>query len=39
MKDTGSTPMTIGYNKVLLSANFTTALNDQVVFIHPCARV
>ena len=29
----------IRYNKVLLSAIFTTALNDQVTFIHPCKGV
>jgi integrase len=31
--------VTIRYNKVLLSAIFTTALNDQVVFLHPCRGV
>jgi len=31
--------VTIRYNKVLLSAIFTTALNDQVVFVHPCRGV
>ncbi|HEY1919323.1 MAG TPA: site-specific integrase [Streptosporangiaceae bacterium] len=39
LKDSGVTPVTIKYNKVLLSAIFTTALNDQVVFIHPCKGV
>jgi integrase len=39
LKDTGVTSVTIRYNKVLLSAIFTTALNDQVVFIHPCKGV
>ena len=38
-KDAGVTPVTIRYNKVLLSAIFTTALNDQVVFLHPCRGV
>jgi integrase len=35
MKATGVTPATIRYNKVLLSAIFTTAMNDQVVLMHP----
>lgn len=39
LKNAGATPVTIRYNKVLLSAIFTTALNDQVVFIHPCKGV
>jgi integrase len=39
LKDEGVTPVTIRYNKVLLSAIFTTALNDQVVFLHPCRGV
>jgi site-specific recombinase XerC len=39
LKDAGVTPVTIRYNKVLLSAIFTTALNDQVVFLHPCRGV
>ena len=39
LKDVGVTPVTIRYNKVLLSAIFTTALNDQVVFLHPCRGV
>jgi len=30
---------TIAGNKTILSAIFTTALNDQVVFFHPCAGV
>lgn len=30
---------TIKYNEILLSAIFTTALNDQVVFLHPCKGV
>ena len=29
-------PATIAANKVILSAVFTTALNDQVTFLHPC---
>ena len=39
LRDAGVTPVTIRYNKVLLSAIFTTALNDQVVFLHPCRGV
>jgi integrase len=39
LKDAGVTAVTIKYNKVLLSAIFTTALNDQVVFVHPCKGV
>ncbi len=35
----GARPPTIKYNKILLSAIFTTALNDQVVFLHPCKGV
>jgi len=29
----------IAENKVILSAIFTTALNDQVTFLHPCKGV
>ena len=39
LKAAGITPVTIRYNKVLLSVIFTTALNDQVVFVHPCRGV
>jgi integrase len=39
LKDAGITPVTIRYIRVLLSAIFTTALNDQVVFVHPCRGV
>jgi integrase len=39
LKDAGVTPVTIRYNKVLLSAIFTTALDDQVMFLHPCRGV
>jgi len=39
LKEAGVTPVTIRYNKVLLSAIFTTALNDQVVLLHPCRGV
>ena len=36
LHERGLTPATIRYNKVLLSAIFTIALNDQVTVIHPC---
>jgi integrase len=39
LKARGVTPVTIKYNKVILSAVFTTALNDQVTFLHPCRGV
>ncbi|GAB2513972.1 tyrosine-type recombinase/integrase [Nocardiopsis aegyptia] len=39
LKDAGVSPVTIKYNKVLLSTIFTTALNDQVVYLHPCKGV
>jgi integrase len=32
-------PRTIGLNKTILSAIFTTALNDQVTALHPCKGV
>jgi integrase len=35
----GLSAATIAGNKTILSAIFTTALNDQVVFLHPCAGV
>jgi len=35
----GVSPRTIKYNKTILSAIFTTAMDDQVVFIHPCRGV
>ena len=37
--DAGVTPATIRHNKIILSAIFTTALNDQVTLIHPCRGV
>ncbi|WP_285705352.1 hypothetical protein [Microtetraspora sp. NBRC 16547] len=37
--ENGVTPATIKYAKVLLSAIFTTALNDQVTYLHPCRGV
>jgi integrase len=39
LKANGVNPPTIKYNKILLSAIFTTALNDQVTFVHPCKGV
>lgn len=39
LKDNGVTPVTIRYNKIVLSAIFTTAFNDQVTFLHPCKGV
>jgi integrase len=38
-KEIGLSASTIAGNKTILSAIFTTALNDQVVFLHPCAAV
>jgi integrase len=35
----GTTPHAIRYCMVILSAIFTTALNDQVTFLHPCRGV
>lgn len=39
LKNNGVTPVTIKYNKIVLSAIFTTAFNDQVTFVHPCKGV
>jgi len=39
LKDEGMTPKTIRNNKAMLSAIFSTALNDQVTFLHPCKGV
>jgi integrase len=38
-KALGLSPATIASNKVILSAIFTTALNDQVTVLHPCKGV
>ena len=38
-KATGLSASTIAGNKTILSAIFTTALTDQVVFLHPCVGV
>ena len=35
----GVSPATIRHNKIVLSAIFTTTLNDQVTLIHPCRGV
>jgi integrase len=35
----GVKPPTIRYCMTILSAGFTTALNDQVTFLHPCKGV
>jgi len=39
MKDRGVKPVTIRYNKIILSAIFSTAFNDQVIFINPARGV
>ena len=39
MKDRGLSPALIAGNKVILSGIFTTALNDQITFLHPCKGV
>ena len=39
LKDDGVTAATIRYNKIILSAIFTTAMDDQVTFLHPCKGV
>jgi integrase len=39
LKANGVTPAMIQHSKVPLSAIFTTALNDQVTFLHPCKGV
>jgi hypothetical protein len=38
-KALGLSPATIAGNRVILSAIFTTALNDQVTVLHPCKGV
>lgn len=35
----GVSPATIRHNKIILSAIFTTALNDFIVALHPCRGV
>ncbi|MFL6111328.1 MAG: tyrosine-type recombinase/integrase [Catenulispora sp.] len=39
MKDQGATPSTVRHAKEVLSAIFTTALNDHVVMLHACKGV
>ncbi|MEU0521800.1 site-specific integrase [Streptosporangium sp. NPDC006007] len=39
MKQNGVSPVTIKSNMVILSAVFTTALHDQVTYLHPCKGV
>jgi integrase len=39
LKGGGMPPATIASCKTILSAIFTTALNDQVIFFHPCRGV
>jgi len=39
LKGQGVTPTTIRTLKAILSGIFTTALNDQVTFLHPCKGV
>jgi integrase len=39
MRAEGVTPATIRSNKIILSAIFTTAMDDQVTFLHPCKGV
>jgi integrase len=37
--DNGVTSATVRSNKIILSAIFTTAMDDQVTFLHPCKGV
>jgi hypothetical protein len=39
LKTAKMSPANIAANKVILSAIFTTALNDQVTFLHPCKGI
>ncbi|TDE33643.1 site-specific integrase [Actinomadura sp. 6K520] len=39
LKNQGMKPVTIQCNKIILSAIFTTALDDQVTYLHPCRGV
>lgn len=39
LQSDGVKARTIKYNKGILSAIFTTALNDQITFLHPCKGV
>lgn len=39
LKNQGMKSVTIQCNKIILSAIFTTALDDQVTYLHPCRGV
>jgi integrase len=39
LQQDGAKPPTIRYAMTVLSAIFTTALNDQITFLHPCMGV
>jgi len=39
LKEQGVTPATIQHNRVILSAIFSTAFDDQVTFLNPCSGV
>lgn len=39
LKNQGATASTISGLKILLSATFTTAVNDQIVAIHSCRGI
>jgi integrase len=39
LMDEGVTAATVRSNKIILSAIFTTAMDDQVTFLHPCKGV
>jgi integrase len=39
LSESGMSPATIRHNRIILSAIFTTALNDQVTLLHPCKGV
>lgn len=39
LKDAGVKPATIKYCLSVLSAIFTTAFNDQIITLHPCAGI
>jgi integrase len=39
MQNDGASPYVVDKARVILSAIFTTALNDQIIFLHPCKGV
>jgi integrase len=39
MQNDGASPYAIDKARTILSAIFTTALNDQIIFLHPCKGV